>query len=109
MCVGKSSVAWPTPGKGGVRMPDARYQTAADALASWRDDLLEGIPPRLYPVGAGELARLQIGPGLVSLIGGAPGSGKTALVMQWVVDALRLTPSLRVVVCNVEMVPAVLL
>jgi replicative DNA helicase len=90
-------------------MPDARYQSAADALAPWRDDLWAGTPPQLYPVGAGELARLDIGPGLVSLIGGAPGTGKTGLVMQCVLDALRLTPSLRVVVCNVEMPPAVLL
>jgi replicative DNA helicase len=90
-------------------MPDARYLSAADALASWRDDLLAGTPPPLYPVGGGELARLEIGPGLVSLIGGAPGTGKTALVMQCVLDALRLTPTLRVVVCNVEMSPAVLL
>jgi replicative DNA helicase len=90
-------------------MPDARYLSAADALAPWREDLLAGTPPQLYPVGTGELARLEIGPGLVSLIGGAPGTGKTALVMQGVLDALRLTPTLRVVVCNVEMSPAVLL
>jgi hypothetical protein len=45
----------------------------------------------------------------VTLLGGAPGAGKTALSMQWALDALRLTPSLRCVVCNVETPPAVLL
>src|SRR6476620_2147579 len=87
----------------------ARYQVAADVLAGWRDDVLTGKPPVLYPVGAGELARIEVGPGLVTLLGGAPGAGKTAFTMQAVVDALRLTPKLRAVVCNVEMPPEVLL
>jgi replicative DNA helicase len=60
-------------------------------------------------VGTGELARVEIGRGRVSLLGGAPGSGKTAFTMQCAVDALRLTPDLRAAVCNVEMAPAVLL
>jgi replicative DNA helicase len=87
----------------------ASYQTAADALSGWRDDVLSGKPPVLFPVGSGELARLEIGPGLVTLIGGAPCAGKTAFTMQLVVDALRLTPDLRTVVCNVEMPSAALL
>ncbi|MBN2559404.1 MAG: AAA family ATPase [Phycisphaerae bacterium] len=87
----------------------ARYVTAADALGDWRDDVLTGKAPVLYSVGSGELAWLEVGPQLVTLIGGAPGSGKTALTMQLVVDALRLTPKLRVLVCNVEMPVAVLL
>lgn len=87
----------------------ATFQTAADVLAGWRDDVLTGTPPVLFPIGAGELARIEIGPGLVTLLGGAPGAGKTAFAMQAVVDALRLTPTLRAVVCNVEMPAAVLL
>jgi replicative DNA helicase len=71
--------------------------------------VLSGKPPVLYPVGTGELARIEIGPGMVTLLGGAPGAGKTAFAMQAVVDALRLTPDLRAVVCNVEMGPAALL
>src|SRR5262249_13414017 len=85
------------------------FVCAADALAGWRDDVLSGKPPVLFPVGAGELARIEIGPGLVTLLGGAPGAGKTAFTMQAVVDALRLTPDLRVVVCNIERGPAALL
>jgi replicative DNA helicase len=90
-------------------MADAAFVSAADALAPWRDDLLSGKPPVLFPAGTGGLARVEIGPGLVTLLGGAPGAGKTAFAMQLVVDALRLTETVRAVVCNVEMPPAVLL
>ncbi len=90
-------------------MSEPRYISGADALASWRDDVLTGTPPILYPVGTGALASVQVGPGIVTLIGGAPAAGKTALSMQLLIDALRLTPNLRAVVCNVEMPPAVLL
>ena len=86
-------------------MSDARYQTAADLLDDWRDDVLSGNPPTLYPVGTGDLARIEIGPGLVTLIGGPPNVGKSALVMQLVCDALLLTPDIRAIVCNVEMSP----
>jgi replicative DNA helicase len=92
-----------------MAMPDAHFISAADALASWRDDVLSGKPPVRWPLGAGELARIECGPGAVLLLGGAPGAGKTAFTMQAVVDALRLTPDLRAVVCNVEMSPAALL
>jgi hypothetical protein len=55
--------------------PAARHPMGHD------DDVLTGKPPTLYPVGAGELARLEIGPGIVWVLGGAPGAGKTALSM----------------------------
>lgn len=89
--------------------PKANYQTAADVFTGWREDVLTGKAPIHYPVGTGELARLEVGPGLVTLLGGAPGAGKTAFAMQCVIDALRLTPALRAVVCNIEMPAAVLL
>ncbi len=85
------------------------YRSGADVLDGWRDDVLSGKSPTLYPIGEGDLSRLEIGPGLVTLLGGAPGSGKTAFTMQAVVDALRLTPTLRAAVCNIEMPPGVLL
>jgi replicative DNA helicase len=90
-------------------MSEARYQSAADLLDPWRDDVLSGKPPTLYPVGSGELARIEIGPGLVTLVGGAPGAGKTALTMQLLVDALALSKDLKALVCNVEMSPSILL
>ncbi len=90
-------------------MTEGHFACAADVLAGWRDDVLTGKAPVLYPIGSGELGRIEAGPGLVTLVGGAPGSGKTAFAMQAVVDALRMTPTLRVAVCNIEMPPAVLL
>jgi replicative DNA helicase len=90
-------------------MADAHFQSAADVLTGWRDDVLTGKPPTLFPIGTGELARIEIGPGMVALLGGAPGAGKSAFAMQAVTDALRLTPTLRAVVCSVEMPPPVLL
>jgi replicative DNA helicase len=54
-------------------MSHANYITAADAFASWQHDVLTGTPPTFYPIaGSGDLARLEIGPGLVTLFGGAP-------------------------------------
>jgi replicative DNA helicase len=90
-------------------MPACNYTSAADAMHDWRDDLLNGKPPKFFRVGTGQLSRIEIAPRQITLIGGAPGSGKTGFVMQCVIDALRLTPTLRAVVCNIEMTPAVLL
>jgi len=87
----------------------ANYVPAADLLHSWRDEVLSGTPPVLYPVGIGELERIEIGPGRVLLLGGAPGAGKSAFTMQAVVDALRTTSTLRALVCNVEMTPTVMM
>jgi replicative DNA helicase len=89
-------------------MSEARYHAAADILDAWRDDVLSGTPPVVYPIGEA-FEHVEVGPGLVTLIGGAPGAGKTSLVLQWLFEALRLTPTLRALVCNVEMSPAVLL
>ncbi len=76
-------------------MSEARFQSTADLLDPWRDDVLSGKPPTLYSVGTGELSRIEIGPGLVTLVAQAPGQGKTALTMQLVIDALALSPSLK--------------
>jgi replicative DNA helicase len=85
------------------------YQVASEVFDTWRDSVLQGERPTLYRVGDGELARIEIGPGRVVLIGGAPGEGKTAITTQATIDAVRLNPVLRAVVCNVEMSPDALL
>ena len=90
-------------------MTEARFTTLTDQFDEWRDELLSGTAPMRYQVGTGELDRLEIAPGDVKMIGGAPGAGKTALTMQLTVDALRLNGSLRACVCNVEMSPTALL
>lgn len=77
----------------------------------WYQRVKLGGPPIMYPVADpwSSLSRMEIGPGLVTLIGGAPGAGKTAFVMQLSVDAMCRTETLRVLVCNVEMPHDVLL
>ena len=92
-------------------MTNANFISADSLFGGWRDDVLSGQSPVLYPVAddSSSLSKLEIGPGLVTLIGGPPGTGKTALVMQLVIDAVRLTPTLRVVVNNIEMPASVLL
>jgi len=90
-------------------MSQNKFQTAADIFDGWRDAVLSGKGPELYAIGEGALSQVPIGPGLVTLLGGAPGAGKTAFIMQGMIDALRLKEDLRVCVCNVEMAPSVLL
>lgn len=85
------------------------YETAADLLGGWRDDLMTGERPPRWPVGERVFDPIELGPGLVMLLGGAPGAGKTALAMQWTLDALRLSDSLRALVVNVETAAPVLL
>jgi replicative DNA helicase len=90
---------------------NANFTPATELLAGWRGDVLSGKPPTLYPVaeGANPLTRIEVGPGMVTLFGGQPGAGKTAFTMQLVVDALRLTPTIKALVANVEMSSTALL
>jgi replicative DNA helicase len=48
------------------------------------------------------LSGIEIGKGLLTIIGAPPGAGKTAFVMQMAFDALRLDPSLTVTIANAE-------
>jgi len=83
--------------------PCASFVSAADALADWKDSVLSGTPPTSWPIGVGAMETIGIGPGWVVLLGGEPGIGKSALVTQWIIDALRLTPTLKALIANVEM------
>ena len=77
----------------------------------WKRDLLSGKPPVRWALADEDclLNAIQAEPGRVKALGGQPGSGKTALVLQLVTDGLRLCDKLRVLVANVEMSPDVLL
>lgn len=91
-------------------MKRAKFVTASDALEDWKDDLMSGKPPTMFRIAEdGPLHEVELAPKQILLLGGAPGSGKTAFCMQALCDALRLNPDLRLVVCNVEMPAAVLL
>jgi replicative DNA helicase len=76
---------------------------------AWRHDILHGLPPKHYDLGGDGFNHLRLGPGTVSLIGGAPGMGKTTFAMQCVFKAMAADPSLSVCVANVEMPPERLL
>ncbi len=84
------------------------YTRASDLLNRWIDDVRHGEPPVLWGHGFDALD-LEIGPERVLLVGGAPGAGKTALVMQIVIEILLRHPDVRALVANVEMSPARLL
>jgi replicative DNA helicase len=83
-----------------------KFVTGEAVFAGWRDDVLTGKGPVVFPH---TLPVPEISPGHVTLLGGAPGAGKTALVMACVVEALRHTGTLKALVANVEMSPAALL
>lgn len=91
-------------------MNSARFTTGASLLESWEQEVWHGEAPERWPLGPGALATdIDFGPGEVVILGGAPGAGKTALATAGVFDALRVTPELRALICNVEMAPGALL
>lgn len=57
----------------------AKYRPGEDAFHEWRDHVHTGHRDPLYAAGQGELAKFPLGPRRVTLLGGAPGQGKTAL------------------------------
>ena len=92
-----------------TKSPSANIVTGTDLMGSYRQDLTTGTPPVRYAVGTGAFADIQIVPGRVSLWGGPPNVGKTAIVVQLGIDLLRLNENLKLLICNVEMPPAMLL
>lgn len=49
------------------------FSSASDLRGDWRDSMLIGEPAVFFNAGDSELSRLEIGPGLVTSFGGAPG------------------------------------
>ena len=84
------------------------FTTGADLFGAWLADVESGTPPVRFALEA-PFAFLDIRPGRMVLFGGAPGSGKTAALMQVAIDLLRLNPAARLLVGNVEMSPTLLL
>lgn len=87
---------------------EKRYVRGDELMTRWRDDFFSGTTPRRFDMGDG-MGQFRLGPGTVALLGGAPGMGKTALVMQCVISALMSDESLKACVANVEMPPERLL
>jgi replicative DNA helicase len=72
-------------------------------LSKLVEDVSVGEPPPEYRIGDGSWGSLAFRPKEVTCIGGAPNTGKTALMLQAVIDTLIQFPRLRAVVANVEM------
>jgi replicative DNA helicase len=83
------------------------FTTGADLFGSWFADVEKGEPPVRYTLAA-PFASLDIRPGRLILFGGPPGAGKTTVLLQVGIDLLRMNPAARLLVCNVEMTPAML-
>lgn len=84
-------------------MDNGRITCASEIVGAIMNDVTSGIPPVTYPfANAGQMAEYPFHPGEIAIIAGAPGSGKTAFCMQAVLECLRFTPTIRGLVCNVE-------
>lgn len=83
------------------------FTTAADLFGTWFADVERGEAPLRYRI-TEPFDALDVRPGRLMLFGGAPGAGKTAALLQIGIDLLRINESARLLVANVEMVPALL-
>lgn len=83
------------------------FTTGADLFGSWFADVERGEPPVRFKLCA-PFTALDVRPGRLILLGGAPGGGKTAAIVQMGIDMLRMNESARLLLANVEMVPVLL-
>ncbi len=88
-------------------MANSPLVRGSDVYGDWQSTLLNGTPVKTWNIGP-TFDHVEVAPGRIVLLGGAPGAGKTALLLQWVFDALFLDQALRVLICNVEMPPVML-
>jgi replicative DNA helicase len=78
-------------------------------LRELREDLYHGKPPAEFAVSDKPWGTFAYRPGDVLVIAAPPGMGKTAFVLQTIVDALRLNEEAKCLMVNVEMSPKVLI
>lgn len=84
------------------------FTTGTSLIGSWFADVERGEPPVRFGL-VEPFKALDVRPGRLILFGGAPGGGKTAAMMQIGIDLLRMNPTARLLIANVEMVPELLL
>ena len=89
-------------------MTTLKLTTGAELLGTWSNNLESGTGPARFKL-ATPFASFDVRPGRLILIGGPPGRGKTACLLQAGVDLLRLNDHSRLLIANVEMPPALLL
>lgn len=87
---------------------NSAFQSGAELLGDWFGEIESGKKPVRFAV-ADPFAGLDIRPGRLLMFGAPPGAGKTAAMMQIGTELLRMNPSVRLFVVNVEMAPSLLL
>lgn len=85
------------------------HVTGKALFDAWHGEVISKTPPPTWASVDPVFEPFEIGPNRIILLGGAPGSGKTALLCQWVFGLLANNPDLRVLIGNVEMPPHALL
>lgn len=85
------------------------HVTGKALFDAWYGEVTSDTPPPTWSSGDPIFEPYEVGPGRIILIGGAPGAGKTAFILQWIFGILAACPNLRVLVANVEMPPHALL
>ena len=92
------------------------FVSGREIFADFKHDVLYGNPPPVWLSHADKdnpLNRFSMRPGLVTVLGGAPGAGKTAWIMQTCfntcINTQLLNTEINMLFCNVEMRPSALL
>jgi len=81
---------------------DASIVSAVHLFDEFVDAIESGKKETVYKL-PDPLTDLEIGPGLITIIGAGPGAGKTAFASQVAFSALELEPSLTLTIANAEM------
>lgn len=76
----------------------------SDLLPGYGEDIRTGKPPPSF-VMAPPFQSFFLAPKAVTVLGGMPGAGKTAAILQISIDLLRNNPDARLLMANVEMTP----
>lgn len=92
-------------GTAGERVRRRICTSLKNVIEVTHSDLYHGKPAVEYAVAGEAWGSLAFRPSEVIALGAPPGTGKTALVMQMITDALRLNPGVKCLVANVEMTP----
>lgn len=86
-----------------------RLISASNTLDVVLGDIYAGRGPELWRLPDVRWEPVELGPGLVAVLAGAPGAGKTALALQWTCDALLQNGALQAFVASCEMTPGTML
>ena len=100
---------WPEDADGQQSRSGVNVTTVNSLLDELRRELFSGEPPVEFPVANEPWGSFAFRPGDIVAIAAPPAMGKTALITQMTVDALRLSASASCLFCNVEMSPKTIL